>query len=295
MIQKKWKDYCWGYFFIAPTIIGLMVLNIWPIIKTLMLSFSNDLGFGKFKIVGIENYQKLASDPKLVTSIGNTLVFAFVSVPVGILIAIVLANLMSQKIRGVQFYRVLYFLPMIAAPAAVTMVWRMIFNRQYGLVNGVLSNFGIDGPGWISTPGYAMGTIIIIAIWSSIGNQIIILVAAMSGIESSYYEAAAIDGANQFQALTKITLPLVSPSIFFLTITGVINALRQFDVIYMMYHQTNNPALDSVRTLMYTYYQQAFVANDKAYASAIVMVAFIIIMVFTGIQFVAQRKWVHYE
>ncbi|MFI3213796.1 MAG: sugar ABC transporter permease, partial [Eubacteriales bacterium] len=246
-------------------------------------------------IQGFANYTRLLQDELVIGSIKNTLQFSLLSVPLGIIVALVLANILTQNIRGVGVYRVLYFLPMIAAPAAVTMVWRMIYNGQYGIINGILANFGIAGPSWMSDPNLAMWSVIVIAAWSGLGQQIIILIAAIKGVSKTYYEAAAIDGAHGWHLFMNITLPMVSPSVFFLTVTGIINALRQFDIVYMMYYNTTNPAIDSVRTLMYEYYRQAFQANDKAYASAIVIFSFVIIMMFTGIQFIGQRKWVHYE
>ncbi len=294
-MRKNLYEWLWGYFFVAPTVIGLLILNIWPIIKTFILSFSKDMGFGHYTLLGTENYTRMFKDTRVIESVSNTVLFAIISVPIGIFIALILASFMCREIKGVQVFRVIYFLPMIAAPAAVAMVWRMIYNKDFGIINSLLGKIGIDGPAWISDSKFALTSIIIIAIWSGLGQQIIILIAAIKNVNKSYYEAARLDGASNMNVFLKITIPLVSPSIFFLTITGIIGALRQFDLVYMMYHNTTNPATDAVRTLMYTYYQQAFVANDKAYASAIVIFTFGIIMFFTGIQFVAQRKWVYYE
>lgn len=293
--SKKHSEWAWGYFFIAPTIIGLFILNIWPIIQTGVLSFSEYLGFNKFEITGLQNYQKLLEDDLVWISLRNTLVFAVLSVPIGIFIALIIASMLSSKIRGVGIYRVLYFLPMVAAPAAVAMVWRWMYNTDYGILNALIEKFGGSRISWISDPKYAMLSMVIIAIWSGLGNQIIILIAGITGIPKTYYEAAKIDGAGPVRQLVSITAPLVSPSIFFLAITGMITALRQFDMIFMLYNNSTNPAIDSVRTIIYQYYLQAFTANDKAYASAIVMLAFGVILIFTAIQFIAQKKWVHYD
>lgn len=289
------SDWAWGYFFIAPTIIGLFVLNIWPIMQTCLLSFSEYMGFNQFELTGLDNYQRLVGDELVWTSLRNTLVFAFLSVPVGIFIALIIASMLSTKIRGVGVYRVLYFLPMVAAPAAVAMVWRWMYNTDYGILNAVIEKLGGKGISWISDSRYAMLSMVIIAVWSGLGNQIIILIAGITGISRTYYEAAEIDGAGFVRRLVSITIPLVSPSIFFLAITGMITALRQFDMIFMIYNNSTNPAIDSVRTIIYQYYIQAFTANDKAYASAIVMLAFGVILIFTAVQFIAQKKWVHYE
>lgn len=295
MLSRKHKDWLWGYLFIGPTILGLCVLNIWPIIQTALLSFSEYKGFSQFELQGLDNYERLIGDSQVWQSLGNTLIFTFLSVPIGIIISLIFASMMSTKLRGVGFYRVIYFLPMVAAPAAVAMVWKWMYNTEYGILNAIIRFFGGDGISWISDPKYAMLSMVVIAVWGGLGNQIIILIAGITGISKSYYEAADIDGAGPVRKLISITIPLVSPSIFFLAITGMIASLRQFDTIFMIYNNTTNPAIDSVRTLMYQYYVQAFTANDKAYASAIVVLAFAVILVFTIIQFVAQKKWVHYD
>lgn len=300
-LNKKYADWLWGYFFVLPTAIGLIVLNIYPIFKTLLMSFSSSGMFGKTEFSGVENYQKLFADissgGEVYHAIINTLVFTVASVPIGIAISVILASLMSQKIKGVGLYRVLYFMPVVAAPAAVTMVWRLMFNEQYGVLNAISRAIGGDGISWLNDTRFSLMSIIIVAIWGSLGQQIIIMIGAITSVSQSYYEAADIDGASGPRKLWAITVPLVSPSIFFLLITGMIGALKQFDIVYMLYGKTNGvqSVMDSVRTLIHKYYMEAFTVLDKTYASAIVMVTFLIIMVFTVIQFIAQKKWVYYD
>lgn len=293
--NKKYADWAWGYFFVAPTVIGLVILNIYPIFITLIMSFSKSAQFGKFKVSGPENYIKLLSDPEVGAAIRNTLVFTLTSVPVGIVISLVLAALMCQKIRGVGTYRVIYFMPVIAAPAAVAMVWRLMYNTDYGVLNQVLRAMGFQGISWLSDSRYAMMSVVITAIWGGLGQQIIILIGAITNVSHSYYEAADIDGASSARKLWSITVPLVSPSIFFLLITGLIGALKQFDIVYMFYGKRTAPGLGDTRTLIHKYYVEAFDVLDKTYASALVMVAFLIILVFTVIQFIGQKKWVYYD
>ncbi len=288
---KQHSDWWWGYFFIAPTTIGLLVLNFYPIFSTIVMSFSESGAFNTFEFAGAQNYTTLLGDSQTWVSLKNTLIFSLTSVPIGILIAVVLAAMMSQKIKGVGLYRVLYFAPMLAAPAAVSMIWRLIFNTDYGILNSLL-NSKID---WLNDPKLAMLSIVIISIWSNLGQQIIILIAAITGVSQELYEAASLDGAGPIRQLFSVTIPQVSPSIFFLSITGFIGAIKQFDIIYMIYGILDSPALNSVRTLMYTYYIQAFVAQNKAYASAIVMVVFLVVLAFTVIQFIGEKKFVNYD
>lgn len=295
MRKNKIKKWMWGYFFVGPTILGLLVLNIYPIIKTLILSFSKNTGFETYVLDGFSNYIKVFQDPEVWIGLRNTLIFSAVSVPGGILISLVLAWLMSKNIRGKSVYRVIYFTPMVAAPAAVAMVWSWLYNTEFGALNQMLKSLGMDTHSWLSDPKYAMFSVIIIAIWGGMGQQIIILIVAITNVPKTYYEAADLDGANGFVKLFKITAPLISPSVFFLTITGFIGSLTQFDLIYMLYGSNTSKAMDSVRTIMYQYYREAFVVQDKPYASAISIVALCVILIFTGIQFAAQKKMVHYE
>lgn len=295
MKKNKVKKWMWGYFFVGPTIIGLLVLNIYPIIRTLILSFSKNIGFEQYTFDGFSNYIRVFQDAEVWIGLKNTLIFSALSVAGGILISLVLAWLMSKYIRGKSIYRVIYFTPMVAAPAAVAMVWSWLYNTEFGALNQALKALGMDTHSWLNDPKYAMLSIVIIAVWGGLGQQIIILIVAITNVPYTYYEAAELDGANGFVKLFKITVPLISPSVFFLTITGFIGSLTQFDLIYMLYGANTSKAMDSVRTIMYQYYREAFVVQDKPYASAISMIALCVIMIFTVIQFVAQKKMVHYD
>jgi multiple sugar transport system permease protein len=299
-LSRKHQDWLWGYFFVFPTFFGLCALNIYPIFKTLYMSFGTSGMFGKIVIDPnnvFGNYTRLFQDPEVWYAIRNTLVFTFISVPIGIVLAVVLASLMSQQIKGVGVYRVLYFMPVVAAPAAITMVWKLMYNEQYGVINTLIRAVGGPSISWLNDTRFCLLSCAIVAVWSGLGQQIIIMIGAITGVSKSYYEAADIDGASGARKLWSITVPLVSPSIFFILITGMIGALKQFDIVYMLYGKTNGVAsvMNAVRTIMHKYYEQAFTVLDKAYASALVMVAFVIIMIFTIIQFVAQKKWVYYD
>lgn len=294
-INRKYGDWAWGYLFVLPTVIGLCVLNIFPIFKTLIMSFSESAQFGQYAFSGPQNYVKLMQDSEVWYGLRNTLIFTITSVPIGLVISTFLASLMSQKMKGVGVYRVVYFMPMIAAPAAVAMVWRLMFNSDYGVLNAILRAFGSDGISWLNDPRFAMMSVVIIAIWAGLGQQIVIMIGAITNVNKSYYEAAEIDGASPFRQLIAITIPLVSPSIFFNLITGMIGALKQFDIVYMLYGKRGAPAMNSVRTIIHKYYIEAFDVLDKAYASSIVILAFGLIMIFTVIQFIGQKKWVYYD
>lgn len=291
---KTWKEWCWGWAFIAPTIIGLLVLNIIPIFQTLYLSFFKSGAFGKGNLfVGLNNYKQLFSDPQVWYAVRNTLVYTCLVVPVTTLLALLLAVALNGRLKGKGIYRTIYFIPMVAAPAAVTMVWKWLYNYQFGLINHILNSLGLPSMNWIDDPKVAMISIAIIGIWSTLGYSMVLLLAGLQEIPRDYYEAAELDGASPFQRFIHITVPLVSPTLFFVLVTSIITAMQVFDVIYMMVDVTS-PSYNSTVSLVYLFYNYSFKYSNKGYGSAVVMVLLAIIMVITVIQTKLQKKWVNY-
>ena len=287
------KECFWAYLMIAPTLIGLLVLNIFPVIKTFILSFKKVGAFGDGQWVGLSNYTKMFKDPAVIEATVNTFKYAILVVPATVVLSLIVAVLLNKKIKGVSIYRTIYFLPMVAAPAAIAMVWRWLYNSEFGLINYLLSLIGIKGPQWLSDPKVAMISIAIVGIWSSVGYNMVLLLAGLQEIPKDYYEAADIDGAGPLRQFFTITLPLVSPTMFFVVVTSIISAMQVFDVIFMMIDKTS-VALEGTQSLVYLFYQYSFVMNDKGYGSAIVMLLLIIIMIITAIQVKIQEKWVNY-
>ncbi len=288
------QDMFWGYLMVAPTIIGLLILNIIPFFYSIYLSFCQTGDFGKTTFSGLANYEKFIADPTVWTSTANTLVYVLLTVPLGVILALIFASMLNTKIRGKDAFRAIYFLPIVCAPAAIAMVWKWMFHGEYGLINQMLNALGISNIPWLTDPTWVMVSVSIVTIWSSIGYDIILILAGLQGISQSYYEAGKIDGANGIQQFFRITVPLVSPTMFFVLIMRLMSALKQFDLIYMLVDD-KNPALNSAQTLTYLFYRQAFVIKDKGYASVIVLWTFIIIAAITCIQFATQKKWVHYD
>ena len=287
---NEWK---WGYIMIFPTFIGLMVLNIIPAIETLILSFEKAGAFGKSTWIGLDNYKNLIQDPAVIRAVYNTLGYTIISVPAIVILSLIVAVLLNQKIKGRSVYRTIYFLPMVAAPAAIAMVWRWLFNSDYGLINYVLSIIGINGPKWITDPNVALISIVIVGVWSAIGYNMVLLLAGLQEIPKDYYEAASIDGASPLRQFFTITVPLVSPTMFFVVVTSIINAFQVFDIIFMMIDKTST-AIERTQSLVYLFYKHSFVLNDKGYGSAILMLLLAIIMIVTVIQVKCQKKWVNY-
>ena len=232
-------------------------------------------------------------DQNFYRSLRNTLVFTVTTVPFSISLAIFLAVLLNSKIRGLGIYRTLFFLPAVTMPAAVAMVWKWLYNGQFGLINHVLSLVGIEGQNWISDPSYAMGSIVVMEVWRMSGYYMIIILAGLQGISKSYYEAARIDGAGPITQFWKITLPLLTPSIFFVTILALIGAFQIFVPIIMMVGD-RSMAIDSTMSIVYLFFRNAFMTSDRGYAAALSVILFLIIMVVTAIQMKLQKKWVHY-
>ena len=289
--KLKINEAFWGWIFIMPTMLGLIVLNIIPIFRTIYQSFFKTGDFGKGNtFIGLTNYTKLLQDGDVWQSLLNTIKYVAVEVPVSIVIALVIAVLLNEKIKGQSIYRTIFFLPMIAAPAAIAMVWRWLYNSEFGLLNNI---FNID-VSWISNPKIAIYSIAVIGIWSVLGYNIVLFLAGLQEIPRDYYEAAEIDGANGISKFFNITIPLLSPSIFFVSVTRMIAAFQVFDLIYMVMDKTN-PAIEQTQSLVFMFYTYSFQYGNKGYGATIAVLLLVVIMLITSFQIYAQKKWVNYD
>ena len=282
--------YVWGYLMVAPTIIGLIVLNIVPFFQTIYMSFSKSKAFGAYQFCGLENYIEMFKSPEFWKATWNSIYFCILTVPIGVFLALLVAVLLNAKIKGKTAFRAIYFLPMVVAPAAVAMVWKWIFNTEYGILNSLLGK----NIRWLTDPKIVLITCAIVAIWSAIGYDAVLLLSGIQNISRTLYEAADLDGASKVQQFFHITLPMVSPTLFVVLIMRLMSSLKVYDLIYMMVEQTN-PALTSAQSLMYLFYRESFVAGNKGYASAIVIWTVLLIGIVTVFQFIGQKKWVNYE
>lgn len=289
--SREKNEFLWGWLFILPTVLGLVVLNIIPIINTIIQSFYKAGDFGKGNIfVGFKNYQNVFSDAEIWQALWNTVRYALVEVPFSIVISLLLAVLLNKKIAGRSLYRTIIFLPMVAAPAAIAMVWRWLYNSDFGLINHIL-HLRIS---WISNPKFSLYSIAIIGIWSILGYNMVLFLAGLQEIPGDYYEAAEIDGATAVTSFFHITLPLLSPTIFFVLVTRVIASLQVFDLIYMIMDKTN-PALGKTQSLVYLFYKYSFINKNIGYGSTIVVVLMLLTLLVTVLQMIAQKKWVIYN
>lgn len=298
MKQKKIKqEWLWAYVFIAPMVIGTLIFGIIPILYSAALSLMRWDGLGEKAFIGLSNFINLMKEDKFRYEIRNTLVYTVAVVPVTLLLSLGVANLLNKGLKATGFFRVIYFLPNIVMPVAVAMVWRFLLNSKVGLVNIFLKAIHLPTPGWISDPKYIMAALVIISVWSGVGYNAVIILAGLQGISLSLYESARLDGAGNIQTFWKITVPLLSPTLFFLLTMSIMNSMRVFDIIYTFIGKADQggPIIDSSRTLVFGIYEQAFKFLNMGNASAEAMVLFAMIAIITIIQFKFQDKWVFYD
>lgn len=281
----------WGWAFITPTMLGLIILNFYPVIQTVYQSFCKTGDFGKGNVfVGLANYVKACGTPETWQSLINTIKYAIIEVPLGVCIALVLAVFLNKKLAGTSAYRTIFFLPMVCAPAAVAMVWKWLYNQQFGLFNNILHK----NVAWISDPKIAWIAVGVIGVWSIIGYNMVLFISGLQEIPGDYYEAAEIDGATGIRQFFAITVPLLSPTTFFIVQTRVIGALTIFDLMFMVMDKTN-AALPNVQSIVYVFYKYSFDQGNKGYGAALVMILVAFIMVVTVIMQACEKKFVFYN
>ena len=294
IFRKEWK---WAYLFIAPMVLGTLIFGIIPIFFSIGLSLTNWDGLGEITFTGLDNFKKIFTDDKLQYEIRNTLVYTFTTVPITLFISLGVSSLLNKGLKLTGMFRVIYFLPNVVMPVAVAMVWRWLLNSKVGIVNIFLKAIGLPAPNWISDPDFILPSLIMISVWSGIGYNAIILLAGLQGISPELYEAAKLDGANGRQIFWRMTVPLLTPSLFFLSTMNIMNGMRVFDIVYTFIGKADQggPIVDASRTLVFGIYERAFSFMNMGEASAEAVILFIMIMIVTVVQFKFQDKWVFYE
>ncbi|MBO5303317.1 MAG: sugar ABC transporter permease [Lachnospiraceae bacterium] len=282
----------WGWVFILPTMLGLIILNYIPAVNTVYQSLCKTGDFGRGNIfVGLENYKRAFSDTEIWQSLWNTVKYAIIEVPAGIVISLILAVfLCDKKIKGKSLFRTIFFLPMVCAPAAVAMVWKWLYNQQFGLINNLVHK----NIAWISEPKIAWISIAIIGVWSIIGYNMVLFIGGLQEIPHDYYEAAELDGASKLQQFFHITIPMLSPTMFFVVQTRIIGALTLFDLMFMVMDKTN-AALGNTQSIVYLFYTESFTNGNKGYGAAIAMILVVFIMLITLILQKIEKKIVFYN
>ena len=280
-----------GWLFASPWILGFFFLTLGPMVASLGLSFTEWDLISPIKFIGLSNYQALLKDPLVAQSLKVTIVYAVASVPLHIIFGMLIALFLNTDIIGLRFYRTAFYLPSVLSGVAVALLWRWLFSPEFGLINSMLSSIGVRGPSWLGDPNWALPSLILMSVWS-VGAGAIIYLAGLQGIPTDLYEAAEVDGARYWQRLFSITIPLMTPVLFFQLVMGLINALQVFTQAFIM--TNGGPSNATLFAILYLY-QNAFTYQRMGFASAFAWVLFLLILVLTLLVFRSSSNWVYYE
>jgi multiple sugar transport system permease protein len=288
-----------GYAFLLPWFVGFAIFMAFPMVVSLGLSFTDYDGLRETSFVGGENYAQLLTDPRVRLSLLNTMVYAVMVVPGTMAVALALAMVLVRVgKRSTGFFRTVFYLPEITPKVAVGVLFLMLFNGQVGLINGALGLVGIDGPDWTTDPNWIKPGLVLMNLWS-VGGTVVIYLAALKNVPTDLYEAASIDGASAWQQFRRITVPMISPALFFTFIVQTIAALQSFDEAYTAFYgpstQASGGATDAALFYLIYLFQQAFQFLHMGYASAMAWLLFVLIMIITAVQVRVSRRFVYYE
>ncbi|MCM3632841.1 MULTISPECIES: carbohydrate ABC transporter permease [Paenibacillus] len=287
------KELAWLYLFVAPPVLGFLIFGLTPMLFSIFISFQKWDMISTPSWVGFENYIELFKDEKVFKSLFNT-VYLMIGIPIGMALSLLLAILMNRSIKGISFLRTMYYLPVISPIIAVSLLWQWILNQDYGLLNHVLWNwFGIKGPNWLGDAAWVKPSLILIGLWGGLGGNMVLYLAGLQSVSSTYYEAAEIDGANGWQKFMRITLPLLSPIHFFVLVMGIIGAFQSFSQIYVL--AVDGGPEYSGATIVYYIFQHAFKYFNMGFASAAAWLLGILIFIVTLIQFKFADRWVYQD
>ncbi len=293
--SMKRKEAIQGYLFILPWLIGFFVFTLGPLILSFIASFTNYDITSQMDFIGFENYKRMFTrDPLFWKSLGNTLYYVVISVPATLLGAIVIALLMNQKILGIRFFRTIYYLPSVLSGVGVYFLWMQLLSPQSGLINIVLSWFGIEGPVWLFDPNWTKPALIFMNLWK-VGGSMLLYLASLQGIPTQLYEAAEIDGAGPIRKFFNITLPMITPIIFFDLVTSIIGSFQIFQEAYVMSENGTGGPANSMRFFNLHMWNKAFVTFEMGYAMAMSCVLFLIVFVITLINLKLAPRWVYRE
>lgn len=293
-MTQKHREAFVGYLFILPTYIGFIIFILFPLIESMRISFLEFSILRDSTYIGLENYARMLSDSRLRLVYMNTIVFTlfavFFNAGIGLLLAVMLNRRLPVLMRNI--YRSVFFFPVLIAHTYIAVIWKFLYQQDTGVINYYLSFLGIEAIPWLSNAAWAMAAIIIMDVWKNTGFAMLVFLAGLQSIPQEYYEAAQLDGANERQLFVRITIPLLSPTIFFILVIFMIGALQVFDTIIVL---TAGGPGDATRSVVLYIYEIAFRAFDMGYAAAVSMTLFAIILVLTACQFWISRRWVHYE
>lgn len=291
--QRSFRRNVTGWLFASPWILGLLCFYAIPMLTSIYFSFTTYSILQPGEFVGLNNYRELFHDPLFWKSIYNTIYFTVFFVPLSIFVGVALAMMLNMRVKGLAVFRTIFFLPTLVPQVALAVLWMWLLHPNFGLVNGMLASIGIDGPPWLSGEAWSKPSLILMSLWG-IGQAVVIYLAGLGDIPEDYYEAAEIDGASWFQKTKAVTLPLLTPVIFYNLVMGMIGAFQQFTLPYTLTKGQGTPANSMTFYVMYLY-ENGFRYFKMGYASAMAWILFIIVMALTAVVFMTSKRWVHYQ
>lgn len=290
--QHGWRQARVVALFVGPSLLGLVLFTLGPLLASLGISLTSWDLLTPPQFVGLANFTELLGSAEIRDALLHTLIYIVIYLPTVLVLGLLLAILLNRPLRGLQFYRTAFFMPVVSSWVAVSLIWRWLLNPAFGLVNFLLGLLHLPQPGWWADPHWALPAVIIASIWKDLGFVMVLLLAGLQNIGRQYYEAARIDGANAWKRFLNVTIPLLSPTIFFVVVISLINSFQVFDQVWVM---TGGGPGGASSVLVEQIVQNAFSFSRMGYASALSWLLFAIIFGITAIQFAVQKRWVTYD
>ncbi len=286
-----------AYGMLMPTILGLLIFFAVPLAISFYYSFTDLKFFNTPQLTGLDQYRAVFVDDKFWQATGNVFLFSAATLVLSTLPALILAVILNERMPGQSFFRAVFFVPVVASVVAVSLLWRYLLNIDFGFVNQLIKGVGLEPVPWLTSPDYGLVSMILVFSWRTVGYNMVILLSGLQSIPRPLYEAARVDGANRWQQFLTITLPMLSPTTFFVLVTTLINCLQVFDVPFALGWTRGNTAgpADSMLTNVVLLYREGFIKQNMGYASALAWVLFVMIMAITFVQFRMSNRWVNYE
>lgn len=290
IMTKQYMTKIEPFLYLLPFIIGILIFTLYPVINVFLLSFKDDYNYLRNSFSGwnLENYKTVLTDPKFIQSIINTTLYVLFVVPISTALAIIIANFLNQKIKGNAIFQTAYFMPMVTSITAVGLIWRLMYNKQYGIINFILSKFGIEKIGWVVDSKWSLVALIIFGIWNIMPFTIILLISGLQNINEVYYTAAKVDGAKPTKIFFRITVPMLSPTIFLVCIVNTISSFKVFSELYPLFNGKPGPYYNLYTVVYYIRYAM-MEKREYGYAAAAAVILFFCVMIFTFIQLAIKR------
>jgi multiple sugar transport system permease protein len=288
----RWQEAKWAYIFLLPNLVLFLTFTIYPVFASFYYSLNRWDLHTPMEFIGLGNYRALFADETFHKVLWNTFYFTAGVIPFQTALGLLIAVALNQKLRGMTFYRAVYFVPVVTSTIAVSLVWQWMYQPQWGVINSLLASIGIQGPNWLFSTTWAMPSVILMSIWKNVGYSVVLYLAALQSVPESLYESAMIDGANAWQRFWRITLPLISPTTFFIIVLSVIGSFTSFDQVYIL---TQGGPARATSVIAHYLYQNGFQYFAMGYAAAIAYVLFAMLFAMTLLQWYYRRRWVFGE